>query len=152
MLDRTNFTTRTDLELKEIEALCRVRTALETGEISARRFRMDTVWEPNNYNKCGSVGCLGGWASYYLGLQRNQMDTWMAGYKLSSLGAIDTGIDTGLIFASSRFYYLFYPSDAVMNVAKPADGAQAITNFLMGEANPWKFLSDKIGDNEDIDF
>jgi hypothetical protein len=33
MLDRTNYTTRTDLTPQEIQALVNVRTKLETGEI-----------------------------------------------------------------------------------------------------------------------
>jgi hypothetical protein len=129
MLDRTNFTTRIDLKPLELMALCRVRTALESGEIRARRFKMDTQWEENDVHaKCGAVGCIGGWAWFFM--QQDRMES-------PSTFGMSTWMSVG------RYHELFYPNDLIMECAKPADGAVAITNFLMGDKHPWAFMNER---------
>jgi hypothetical protein len=121
MLDRTNYTTRTDLSPEELMLLIRVRTGLETGEIDTKHFVMDTLW-------CGTYGCIGGWMDHY-----------------ARQNAKGNGDQSGsrhywTILNLSKFRPLFYPTAWKMHVATPADGIQAINNFLAGRSRPWGFM------------
>lgn len=49
---------------EELEALLRLRGALERGEIPASEFGMDVLWHKR---WCGTVGCLLGWARHLAG-------------------------------------------------------------------------------------
>lgn len=119
MLDRTSYSTRTDLTSDELMLLIRVRTGLENETIKARQFVMETTW-------CGTAGCIGGWMDYFNGRYDDR------GYLLSNRPRSVMGEDI--------FKALFYPSEWKMKTATPADGIRAINNFLADKAKPWGFM------------
>lgn len=128
MLDKTNYTTRTDLEHEEVMALVEVREDLLSGKISAQQFNMSFIMVPIANDECGSIGCIGGWAGIKMGLDFMQTECWMNGSSLSEVR------DRVFPKINYRFRSLFFPK--YWN-ATPADGAKAITRFLNGDNDPW---------------
>jgi hypothetical protein len=64
-----NFKTPAELRISEVAftALVTVLGMLDRGEIAAEEFHMGDWWERGHDARgrfCGSVGCIGGWASY----------------------------------------------------------------------------------------
>lgn len=116
MLAKTD-TIRTDLTAEELTYLIRVRTGLETGEITAEMFEMSQIW-------CGTAGCLGGWMGHFKCEDNNDK-------KHKHLYAF---------IHEQKFKKLFYPTDWKMNCATPADGLRAINNFLADKPRPWGFM------------
>lgn len=109
MLDKTNYTTRTDLSPEEIRALVTVRTKLETGEISL------------NMGNC--CNCIGGHMMVELGVASGPVHIHDYVYESRH----------------GKFAALFWPRptyEGLLSLTQEG-GIQAITNFLNGSDKPW---------------
>lgn len=86
-------------------------------DVAGAAFNMGTE---GHKRACGTVACIGGWLSHYLGGEsRPEMQAYVVGRK--------------------TFEHLFYPFRTIpLNNITPKQAAQAIRNYLEGEvANPW---------------
>jgi hypothetical protein len=110
MLDKTNFTTRTDITQEQATALATVRTKLENGEYS--RFAMQSI--------CGCIG-------FHMGCEMG-------------MGHVAAQIFVSENHKGTPFSPLFYPYARLEELAVlNRNGAiSAITNFLNGSNTPWE--------------
>jgi hypothetical protein len=112
------LTTKAEIEAvtKEqfIEALKRVRENLVNRTLPGK-FNMRWVMEEK---ECGSVGCIGGWAEFYLGIG----PAW-AGAAMDRFCQNDKPLNT-------LFYHWGAPKTREQAVI-------AIDRYFAGEADPW---------------
>lgn len=109
MLDKTNWTTRTDLTMHEINALVRVRERLELNEI--------------NVDMSDCYNCIGAHMARALG--RNPMQYVQ----------YDHGVYNGKF--RPLFYPNVGGNEKQCSSTDTWEAAQAITNFLNGSDLPW---------------
>lgn len=122
---------RTDLTKAEIDSLLRVREALVTGKISARRFRMDTVI--GTVPHCGTVGCIAGWMGIFA-----MSDDNMSAKQIGKVTNPHSPVWKKKYFMhldENKFGALFYGN--ISKKIKPKDAIKAIDNFFAGKRWPW---------------
>ena len=117
--------------------LKRVRDQLLSHDINGgpQKFKMDVVCETQTRgNGCGTVACIGGWASIFLlgfegAKDYNERSTVSDLFtKLLSVSQLATG--------NNRLYALFYNYGATVGYNQPNVAATAINRYLKGY-NPW---------------
>lgn len=139
MLQQKNYLTPDELGIGQdlFDALIAVRDMLLNGKIGKYRFRMGVIRDDNL--GCGTVGCIAGHCGIYMGMDR---DATINAFCLDHLNK------------GSKIMALFYPTSIIddelfchMDIidrlhdaykATPAQGAQAIQNFLTTGKPEWE--------------